>query len=207
LHIVHKENRMRQRIDVIDDDPGMRDSLVALLVAAGYEADVYASAKTFLENYHPGAACVITDVQMPEMDGRELQAVLATRGDCPPIIVMTGHGSVPLAVQSLQAGAADFIEKPFDSARLLESITRALRVGPPDIDHNTRVQQARDMIAGLTRREREVLRLLVDGSSNKVAAHELGVSPRTIENHRAHIMDKMNARNISDVVRVAVTAG
>jgi len=196
---------MARRIDVIDDNREMRDSLGALLTAAGYATGVYASARSFLEDFDITTACIIADVYMPEMGGLELQAELTNRKVYPPIIIMTGLGDVPLAVRSLQAGAVDFIEKPFTSEAMLTSVKRALSIGL-SADHAPEMQEARDILAGLTCRERDVLRLLVDGSSNKVAAHELGISPRTIENHRAHIMEKMNARNLSDVVRVALAA-
>jgi two-component system response regulator FixJ len=196
---------MMQQIDIVDDDREMRASLGALLTAAGYAARIYASAKSFLKDLDVATACVVADVYMPEMGGIELQAELMTRKIHPPIIFMTGRGNVPLAVQSLQAGAVDFIEKPFTSEVMLVSVRRALLIGLPPCS-SPEALEARDIVACLTGRERDVMRLLVDGASNKIAAHELGISPRTIENHRASIMEKMHARNLSDVVRVALAA-
>ena len=197
--------RAARRIDVIDDDRAIRDSMGALLAAAGYAVRLYASAASFLDDCDAASACVIADVYMPEMGGLELLAELANRKSHPPLIVMTGRANVPLAVRSLQAGAVDFVEKPFSSEAILTSVSRALSIGPAALC-DREVQEARELIATLTEREHDVLRLLVDGYSNKVAAHELGISPRTIENHRAHIMDKMKARNLSDLVRIALTA-
>jgi two-component system, LuxR family, response regulator FixJ len=194
-----------QQIDVVDDDREMRNSLGALLTAAGYAPRIYASAKSFLEDIDLATACIIADVHMPEMGGLELQGELANRKVYSPMVIMTGFGNVPLAVRSLQAGAVDFIEKPFSSEAMLVSVRRALLIGS-SAGHKSKVGEAKDVVACLTGRERDVLRLLVDGASNKIAAHELGISPRTLETHRANIMEKMNARNLSDVVRIALAA-
>jgi two-component system response regulator FixJ len=196
---------MAQRVDIVDDDREMRNSLGALLAAAGYTTRIYASAGSFLQDLDLITACVVADIFMPEMNGLELQAELMTRKIHPPIIFMTGRGNVPLAVRSLQAGAVDFIEKPFTSEVMLVSVRRALSIGLSACS-SLEALEARDIVACLTGRERDVMRLLVDGASNKIAAHELGISPRTIENHRASIMEKMHARNLSDVVRVALAA-
>jgi len=196
---------MAVRIDIVDDDREMRKSLGVMLAAAGFETRTYASAEGLLKELDPTTACVVADVYMPEMGGIELQAELVTRKIHPPIIFMTGHGSVPLAVQSLQAGAVDFIEKPFTGEVMLASVRRALSFGQ-SASRDPEAQEARDIVACLTGRERDVMRLLVDGASNKMAANELGLSPRTVENHRARIMEKMHARNLSDVVRVALAA-
>jgi FixJ family two-component response regulator len=191
---------------IIDDDQGARDSMSSLLEAAGYGLRAYASAKLFLEDFDPATACVIVDIHMPEMGGLELQEILTLRHIKFPIIFVTGQGDVRLAVQALQAGATDFIEKPFTSNGLLDSISRALKIGQQSSSDCAKVDGARTMLARLTPREQKVMSLLVDGRSTKIAAHELGISPRTVETHRARIMDKMRARNISDVVRIAMTA-
>jgi two-component system, LuxR family, response regulator FixJ len=193
------------RIDIVDDNCEMRNSLSVLLVAAGHATRIFASAGSFLKDIDLTTDCVIADIYMPEMGGLELQAELATRKIYLPIIMMTGFGDVPLAVRSLQAGAVDFIEKPFSSEVMLAGVKRALSIGS-SAGGGSGVQEAKYILSSLTCRERDVLRLLVDGSSNKGAARELGISPRTIENHRASIMEKMNARNLSDVVRVALAA-
>jgi two-component system response regulator FixJ len=194
-----------QQVDVVDDDREMRDSMRALLAAAGYATRSYASAISFLDDIDITTACVIADVRMPKMGGLELQTELANRSVHLPMIIMTGFGNVPLAVRSLQAGAIDFIEKPFTHEAILFCVRRAIQIGA-SASLGLEAREARELVACLTARERDVLHLLVDGSSNKVAAYELGISPRTIENHRASIMDKMNARNLSDVVRVALAA-
>jgi two-component system response regulator FixJ len=196
---------MAARIDIVDDDREMRDSLAALLTAAGYAARTYASAESLLKDLGPMTACIVADMHMPEMNGIALLSELTTCKSPPPIIFITGFGNVPLAVRSLQAGAVDFLEKPFTGEAMLASIRRALALEQSGLRH-LQVEEAQNALAYLTCRERIVLSLLVDGCSNKVAAHELGLSPRTIESHRASIMKKMNARNLSDVVRVALAA-
>ncbi len=145
---------------------------------------------------------------MPEMDGLELQEEIDRRGIEIPVIIMTGHGDVPLAVRAMKAGAVDPIEKPFD-AQLLhgDGVARALDVGESRRGKAAEIKVAQDLIALLTPRERHVLDQLVAGRSNKIAAFELGISPRTIEIHRAHIMDKMHAKSLSDLVRIAIAAG
>ena len=195
------------KILVVDDDDAMRDSIRVLLEAAGFAVKDYASAKAFLLDNVPANSCLIADIRMPEMDGLELQEEIVRRGIELPVIIMTGHGDVPLAVRAMKAGAIDFIEKPFDERNLLEAINLALHVGESNRNKAAEIKAAQDLIALLTPRERHVLDQLVAGRSNKIAAYELGISPRTIEIHRAHIMDKMNARSLSDLVRIAIAAG
>jgi two-component system, LuxR family, response regulator FixJ len=197
---------MAQRIVIIDDDGSMRDSMCALLESAGYAVRAHASAEYFLEHYDPKTACLIVDIRMPDMGGLELQEELVLRGVDLPVIIITGYGDVPLAVQAFKAGATDFIEKPFSNESILDSIGRALVVGRQTCNHTAQVIAAKDMLALLTPREQNVLDLLVTGHSNKSAAHELGISPRTLEIHRASITNKMNARNLSDIVRITLTA-
>ncbi len=191
---------------VVDDDPAVRDSLHALLESAGYAVEDYDSARGFLQNLSPAGSCAVIDIRMPGMDGLELQAEMARSGIDLPVIIMTGHGDVPLAVRAMKAGAIDFVEKPFNDELLLESIRRALRIGHQNRARRAEISAARDLIASLTPRERNVLDRLIAGRSNKATASELGISPRTIEIHRAHIMDKMNARSLSDLVRIALVA-
>lgn len=196
----------RHQIAVIDDDKGALVSMRVLLEAAGYAARTYQSAELFLRNFEPAPACAIVDIHMPTIGGLELQGILAFCSIDLPIIFVTGHGNVPLAVQALQAGAADFIEKPFTAKAMLDSVTRALEIGQQSANATATAKGAEMMIDLLTPREHSVMDLLVAGNSTKSAAHALGISPRTTEIYRARIMDKLNARNISDVVRIAMTA-
>ncbi|MBL8662021.1 MAG: response regulator [Candidatus Odyssella sp.] len=197
------------RVFVVDDDQSMRESLRFLLEAAGFAVETFASARAFLDA--GGAAksgCLVADVRMPEMNGLALQEKLAADGSRLPVILMTGHADVPMAVSAMRAGAADFIEKPFADEALIASIRRALARAPererPAAPAAVPAEVAERM-ARLTPREREVLDHLVRGSQHKVIAHELGISPRTIEVHRAHIMQKMEARNLAHLVRLVLS--
>ena len=192
-------------IFVVDDDPGVRDSLRLLLESADHPVRTYESAGQFLDERTAGA-CLITDIRMPDMDGLALQEEIVRRGSGVPVIIITGHGDVPLAVRAMKAGAVDFIEKPFDDELLLASVRRAVEIGRKTRGRAAEAATAERMLALLTPRERSVLEQLVVGRSNKVAAYELGISPRTVEIHRAHIMDKMNARSLSDLVRISLAA-
>jgi len=193
---------------VVDDDADVRDSLCALLEASGFRALAFDGPKTFLASDAPKrAGCLIADIRMPDMDGLALQQELARRGAQLAVIIITGHGDVPLAVRAMKAGAIDFIEKPFDDAILLASVRRALTTGQRAREDAALANKARDRLAGLTPRERQVLELLVAGKQNKAIARELSISPRTIEIHRAHLMDKMQASSLSELVRLAIAAG
>ncbi len=193
-------------IFVVDDDRDVRESTRALLESVGFAVRIYASATAFLADRPPPGGCLIADIRMPEMDGLELQEELIRRGIDLPVIIMTGHGDVPLAVRAMKAGALDFIEKPFNDEFMLASVRRALEIGLRVRNKHAEAKAAQDLLDLLTPRERNVLEQLVAGRSNKVAAYELGISPRTIEIHRARIMDKMNARSLSDLVRIALAA-
>jgi two-component system response regulator FixJ len=194
------------KVFIVDDDPGVRRSLRVLLESANFAVQDFPSAKTFLANDIRSGGCLIADIRMPEMSGLELQEELIRRGIALPVIVITGHGDVPLAVRAMRAGAIDFIEKPFDDEIMLASLRKALEVGRRDRNRSAEAQRALELISLLTPRERQVLEQLVAGRSNKLAAHELSISPRTIEIHRARIMDKLNARSLSDLVRTALAA-
>ncbi|MGZ5939497.1 MAG: response regulator FixJ [Rhizomicrobium sp.] len=191
---------------IVDDDAAVRDSMRSLMESAGYLVKDYPSAGAFLKEPVPPGGCLVTDIRMPEMDGLELQEEIAKRGIDLPVVIMTGHGDVPLAVRAMKAGAMDFVEKPFDDEAMLASVQRALLVGHQERARLAESKAAQELIALLTPRERNVLEKLVAGRSNKVAAYELGISPRTIEIHRANIMDKMHARSLSEVVRIALAA-
>jgi two-component system response regulator FixJ len=197
-----------QIVHVIDDDAAMRDSLNFLLASAGIEARTYESAAQFLAGFSKGnAGCVVTDVRMPQISGIDLlRQVKALDADL-PVIVITGHGDVPLAVEAMKLGAADFLEKPFDDDALLAAIRAALdRNRQRDRDH-VAANEFQSRLASLSTREREVLDGLLAGQPNKTIAYDLGISPRTVEVYRANVMTKMRAATLSDLVRMAVTCG
>lgn len=196
-----------QQVFIVDDDPSIRDSMHLLLAVAGFKARNFDSAKQFLADDHPKHGCLIADIRMPDMSGLELQEEIIRRHMELAVIIMTGHGDVPLAVRAMKAGAIDFLEKPFDDETMLTSVRRALDVGSQTRSRSAETKAAKEQIALLTPRERGVLGKLVKGCSNKVAAYELGISPRTVEIHRAHIMNKMDASSLSDLVRVVLAAG
>jgi two-component system response regulator FixJ len=190
---------------VVDDDDAVRDSLEAMLAAEGFAVETFAAAADFLESYRPTSnSCLLLDVRMPGIDGIELLTRLATRVSSPPVIMMTGHGDVPMAVMAMKLGAVDFIEKPFAAATLVRSIRDALASCRPasTTSHETDARLGR-----LTGRERDVLEQLVVGRSNKEIALALGISPRTVEIHRARVMEKMQAHSLSHLVRMALAAG
>jgi two-component system response regulator FixJ len=193
---------------VVDDDADVRDSVCTLLESEGLASEAYSSALAFLAAYRPDChGCVIADVRMPDMDGMTLQEELGKRGSVLPVIVVTGHADVPLAVRAMKAGAADFIEKPFGPDTLIASVKRALARAVTTRELASAGQRAGALVATLSARERQVLDLLVAGRSNKVIAYELDISPRTVEIHRAHVMEKMEAKSLSDLVRAALAAG
>jgi len=196
----------QQPILVVDDDVEVRESLRALLEAGGFSVRSYTSANALLGDELPSGSCLITDIRMPGMDGMELQAEIVRRGINLQIIIITGHGDIPLAVRALRAGATDFLEKPFSSDAILTSVRRAVALAGQARDRETELKAAQQRLALLTPREREVFDQIVAGKPNKVAAYELKISARTVEVHRAHIMDKMSARNLSDLVRISMAA-
>jgi len=195
-------------VHVIDDDEAVRVSLAFMLEMNDLPSSSYASAMEFLEVADGLAAgCVVTDVRMPEMSGLELVRRLRERGFTLPVIVITGHGDVPLAVEAMRAGVMDFIEKPFEDEVLLGSIRRALDTSAEPSVHDPERQRFEDLLSGLSGREREVLQGVVAGKMNKVIAHELGISVRTVEVYRANVMSKTHANGLSDLVRIALRAG
>ena len=196
-----------QHVFVVDDDPGVRNSLRVLLEVAGFCVRCFGSAKQFLDDDDARHGCLIVDIRMPDMSGLELQEEILRRHMDLSVIVMTGHGDVPLAVQAIKAGAIDFLEKPFNPDTMLASVRRALFAGLQSRSHNGEIRAAQDLLALLTRRERNVLDKLVEGRSNKVTASNLGISPRTVEAHRAKIMDKMEVSSLSGLVRIVAAAG
>ena len=192
-------------VHVIDDDADVRQSLAFLLSTAGLAVRVHDSAVAFLKVLPEiKDGCVVTDVRMPGIDGLELQRRLGELEKRLPVIVMTGHGDVPLAVEAMKAGAVDFIEKPFDDEVMLSAIRTALARQADDRERNARTAAIQERIARLSDRERDVLDRLVAGKANKVIAHELGISPRTVEVYRANVMTKMQADSLSELVRMAL---
>jgi two-component system, LuxR family, response regulator FixJ len=188
---------------VVDDDSGIRNAMRALLKSVGLESVQYPSAQEFLTAYQPSQpGCLVLDIRMPGMSGLELQQQLNLRGAVIPVIFMTGHGDIPMAVEAMQHGAFDFLQKPFRDQDLLDRIQRAIvRDGElrQSLGEHARIKAH---LESLTPREREVLDLMTLGKQNKVIAQELGVSPRTVEIHRARVMEKMNAQSVAELVRM-----
>jgi len=198
----------RTTIHIIDDDAAMRDSLAFLLDVNGYAARTYETADDFLKDAAAQtSSCIISDIRMPGMNGIELVRKLRSDGTPCPVILITGHGDVALAVEAMKAGAADFLEKPFDDTALLDAIRIALDARPATTGEATVRKEAEARLAELSPRERDVLRGLVAGKINKVIAHELGISPRTVEVYRANLMAKTGARSMSELMRIALAAG
>ncbi len=194
---------------VVDDDAAMRDSLEFLLGSAGFRVRLFDSAPIFLNEF-PNLAfgCVVTDIRMPGIDGIELLRRLNAGGTRKlPVIVMTGHGDVPLAVEAMKLGALDFLEKPFEDDRLIGMIETALSQSESGSKGEAVAADMAARVTSLTERERQVMQGLVAGQSNKVIAREHDISPRTVEVYRANVMTKMQARNLSELVRFAIKAG
>ncbi len=200
-----RESQSAPTVHVVDDEPDVRDSLSMLMRSVGYETKVYESGRDFLERLRPGSpGCVLIDVRMPGMSGLEVQEHMVADGAELPAIIMTGHGDVPMAVRAMKAGAFDFIEKPFNDQLILDRVGEAVERSLRGVDTRAERVLAATHFAALTAREREVMAGIVSGRLNKVIADELGLSVRTIEIHRAHIMEKMQARSVSALVRMAI---
>ncbi len=197
-----------QLVYIVDDDAAVRDSLSLLLVTRGYTVRAFGSAPEFLAaapSLRPG--CLIADIRMPEMDGLELQQRLIDEALPFPLIVITGHGDVPLAVRAMKVGAIDFIEKPFPAETIIKSAAAALARLARSPERDPGAATAIAKFALLTPREREVLQGLLAGLPNKSIAYDLAISPRTVEIHRARIMNKMEARSLSELIRMSFAAG
>lgn len=198
----------KRLIHLVDDEEAIRKSAGFMLRTVGFEVRTYASGVEFLKLARTAeTGCVLLDVRMPELDGLQVQSEMAQRGINMPVVVLTGHGDVTLAVQAMKAGAVDFIEKPFEKASLLEAIDRGFaRIDRVDV-RATEEAEAQVRIGVLTPREKEVLDGLARGYPNKTIAYNLGVSSRTIEVHRASLMSKLAVRSLSDALRIAFAAG
>lgn len=197
-----------RRVHVVDDEDAIRRSASFMLRTSGFAVTTWASGSAFLreaKTVEPG--CILLDVRMPEMDGLTVQRELAARGIGLPVIVLTGHGDIETAVAAMKNGAVDFIEKPFEKAQLLQ----ALEIGFHRLDHRqdelASSREAAVRVAALTPRERDVLHGLARGHPNKTIAYDLGISPRTVEVHRANVMSKLDVRSLSDALRIAFAAG
>ena len=198
----------KRLIHIIDDEEAIRRSASFMLKTSGFLVQTWESGVAFLkEARHAAVGCILLDVRMPEMDGLEVQRRLTERGVDLPVVVLTGHGDVAIAVEAMKGGAIDFIEKPFEKAQLLAALDIAFaRLSNRDAAHASQ-EDARVRIAALTPREQDVLRGLVRGHPNKTIGYDLGISPRTVEVHRANLMSKLRVRSLSDALRIAFAAG
>jgi len=198
----------RGKVYVIDDDEAMRDSLDFLLGAADFRVSLFESALNFLDALSAlDFGCVVSDVRMPGIDGIELLKRLKAGSSLFPVVIMTGHGDVPLAVEAMKLGAMDFLEKPFEDDRLIGMIEAALKRAEPGVKNEAATIEIQSRIASLSPRERQVMDGLVAGLSNKLIAREYDISPRTIEVYRANVMTKMQAASLSELVRLAMRGG
>jgi two-component system response regulator FixJ len=195
-----------RQISVIDGEASVRDALFAMLDGAGFAVRTYMSAGHFLSDYTSRGGCIVANMLLPDMDGLELLQQITRQGVDKPVALFSAEADVPLAVATMKAGAVDFLLHPFDAATLISSVEHALRIGWKASKRGAERRAARTALALLTPRERHVLDQLVMGQPNKVVAHALGISARTVEFHRAHVMDKLGARNMSDLMRLALLA-
>jgi two-component system response regulator FixJ len=195
-------------IHIIDDEDSVRRSASFMLKTSGFSVQAWPSGVAFLKEVrHVEAGCILLDVRMPEMDGLEVQRTLHERGVAMPVIILTGHGDVSIAVRAMKAGAVDFIEKPFEKDVLLGAIKAAFERLDASGEASSRAEEAAVLLAALSPREREVLEGLAQGLPNKTIAYDLGISARTVEVHRANVMTKLGARSLSDALRIAFAAG
>ncbi len=194
-------------VHIVDDDADVREATALLLETAGYSTALFSGADELLAAVSPEAAgCLVLDVRLPEGNGLSLQRELAQRGIRMPIVFITGHGDVPMAVQAMNEGAFDFLEKPLDDDALLDRVAKALERDTERREHEANVSDIEDRLARLTPREREVMEGILEGKLNKVIGHELAMSTRTVEVHRARVLDKLGVRNASEMVRLVLTS-
>jgi two-component system response regulator FixJ len=195
----------KSTVFIVDDDEAVRDSLSFLMQSVGLQTESFDSADSFLQANPLGrAGCLLLDIRMPGMSGLELQGLLAERDIRLPVIFISGHADVPMAVRALKAGAFDFVEKPFNDQLLLDCVQRAIESDRQQRQSDAQLDEWRERMASLTPREREVMELVVDGAANKVISATLGVSLKTVEAHRARVMDKLQADSLSHLVRMCV---
>ena len=194
------------RIYIVEDDDAVRDSLQMVLESVGHSVEAFANADRFLAAYTPElAGCLILDIRMPGINGMELQRKLTELNSILPIIFVTGHGDIPMAVEAMQQGALDFVQKPYREQELLEKITRALALDKANRASLLQRQEILQHMQNLTPRERDVMKLMVEGKANKVIAIDLEISQRTVEIHRARVMEKLNANSLAHLVRMYLT--
>lgn len=197
---------MQQTVFVIDDDEAMRDSIHWLLDSGGIHSEMYASAADYLQaRSEAQQGCILLDVRMPDMSGMELLQELKHREIDLPVIMITGHGDVPMAVRAMKDGAFDFVQKPFNAQELLDKVHAALSLDQEHRRVSLHVDQLRHLYSNLTEREREVAELIVSGQSSKNIAVQLGISPKTVDIHRANIMKKLNAKTIAEIVQIRMS--
>ncbi|HEX7752467.1 MAG TPA: response regulator transcription factor [Novosphingobium sp.] len=195
-------------IHIVDDEDSIRRSVSFMLKTSGYLVKTWASGQAFLKDVrHAEHGCVLLDIRMPEIDGLGVQRALAERGVTMPVVIMTGHGDVSIAIQAMKAGAVDFLEKPFEKAALITAIEESFERIANAADVSARAMDAGKILGVLTPRERDVLEGLAKGLPNKTIAYDLDISPRTVEVHRANLMAKLEVRSLSDALRIAFAAG
>ncbi len=193
------------KVYIIDDAEEVRNAITLLMESVGLDVEVFHSADDFLNNYRADfEGCILLDVRMPGMNGLDLQEKLNDKGNAPPVIIISGHGDIPMAVKAVQAGAINFVEKPFNEQALLDSVHRAFKVDSIQRGKNMKIDTIKEKIATLTKREKEVLYAVTTGKRNKVIAADLNISLSTAEAHRGHVMQKMEAKSLSDLMRMVI---
>jgi two-component system response regulator FixJ len=203
-----KDSKRKPIVYIVDDDDGMRRALTILMTTVGYQPVAFSRPSEFLAKYDSNqASCLVLDVRMPEMSGLEVQQQLNRSGSMLPVILVTGHGDIPMAVQAMKDGAFDFLQKPFRDQDLIDRINAALKQDAQNRESVDRLADLRQRAESLTPREREVMGHVVDGKANKVIAIDLGLSERTVEIHRANVMEKMGARSVAHLVKMHLTLG
>lgn len=198
----------RKLIHIVDDEDSIRRSVSFMLKTSGYQVETWSSGQAFLKEVkHAEHGCILLDVRMPEIDGLEVQRALGERGVTMPVVIMTGHGDISIAIRAMKAGAVDFLEKPFEKAALIAALEESFQRIADATDVSARAADAEKILGVLTSRERDVLEGLAKGLPNKTIAYDLGISPRTVEVHRANVMTKLDVRSLSDALRIAFAAG
>jgi two-component system response regulator FixJ len=198
----------KKLVHIVDDEESIRRSVSFMLKTSGYQVEAWTSGHAFLKEVrHAEHGCILLDVRMPEIDGLEVQRTLAERGVTMPIVIMTGHGDISIAIRAMKGGAVDFLEKPFEKAALINAIEESFQRIANAENASMRAAEAEVILGALTARERDVLEGLAKGLPNKTIAYDLGISPRTVEVHRANLMTQLEVRSLSDALRIAFAAG